>query len=423
MADRKAMKFWSFFLLALSIYGNETCVVLLNNLIGSGTLVFARNGELPCYSDLSDYLAIMKFDLISRSTPLAIGNISYQFYVVHPFRYTILKPEWKFVALESVIGVSIENVGFFPLKTRPIKPFVRHEFYAFSLISDTLETCFGDIIAVDLDKTLIVEHQVHPTILVFDPQTQAFIDHFSEKGVVVIGLTSRPYSKLVSESLQAHGIRFPPNLQSSILSLQAIYRDGIIFADGTNKGLCLASFIQKMKLSPKRIAFYDDLLLNHHQIYDAMIPFAVKIQFFFSVALDSYNARESISLAEIQSDDLVVFLLNSLSDEICIKLLNTVRFFDAYNCIGAFTGLRILPSVAAKKYHGSLEFPIGTIDPFLKRYSSKQGIAFTKVLPEVFLDDLLKFHERERLIVACSRLEFYFLSTYFSRNNVILIAL
>jgi hypothetical protein len=114
-----------------------------------------------------------------------------------------------------------------------------------------------------------------------EPTTAQLIQKLQKNGWKVLALTTRGLylANRTIEQLQSIGINLAipafPHEMTFNEERGAMYRDGILFSAGTDKGPLLFQFLEKVHLQPKKILFVDDrkghlqnveAFCNQHQI-------------------------------------------------------------------------------------------------------------------------------------------------------------
>jgi hypothetical protein len=118
--------------------------------------------------------------------------------------------------------------------------------------------------SVTLNDTLQGHLQVKPV----EPNTIKIITGLTDVGLPVIALTSRGPGlvEITLQQLNAMNIKFTDTLYSKEIQLDigetrriATYKNGVIFCDGANKGICLMAFLRMINEVPQYIMTTDDI--------------------------------------------------------------------------------------------------------------------------------------------------------------------
>ena len=118
-------------------------------------------------------------------------------------------------------------------------------------------------VAVTLAEWLTIQNKTKVKLV--EPVTAKFLENVQKGGWKVIGLTTRglELARKTIEQLKSIGIDFEkatPVSQEIIFENipSAVYRKGILFSTGTNKGSLLFQFFKQTGYLPNKILFVDD---------------------------------------------------------------------------------------------------------------------------------------------------------------------
>ncbi len=123
-----------------------------------------------------------------------------------------------------------------------------------------------------LDKTVSESEAVRQLtqMHLVEPGAEKIVQSLQEKGVCVMGLTVQGFAlaKRTSQQLITNGFDLTKNALSKddqhvlVKGNSMLYRNGVIFTTGTNKGEALTAMLDKLGYTPKRIVFVDDKASN-----------------------------------------------------------------------------------------------------------------------------------------------------------------
>lgn len=147
------------------------------------------------------------------------------------------------------------------------------------------------------DFTLV--HQV-ARIQPVEAITPSLIRNLQKKGITVIGLTARPNEQqdLSVREVRSIGVDFRATHVADIGNALAdfpgsAYKEGILFANGQNKGALLISVLREAGLTHKRVIFVDDKVKNVTNMDDALTP----------AGLESISFRYGAADAKVKAFD------------------------------------------------------------------------------------------------------------------------
>lgn len=150
------------------------------------------------------------------------------------------------------------------------------------------------------------------------------INKIQKEGILLMALTTRneAIASAAIRQLDSLGINFQKNSPSQdnfYLENDILFKKGIVFASGKDKGSVLGKFLKKINFSPKSIIFVDDKKKNITEI-DAFCKLN-KINYlgFRYGYLDEKIKKYNPKIADIQYQKLNISIL---SDEKALKFLN-----------------------------------------------------------------------------------------------------
>ena len=111
-----------------------------------------------------------------------------------------------------------------------------------------------------LEKALIDWRLVQRAteVRLVEPNTAQQIRKLQMNGITVLALTARPQDldQVTVDQLSRLGVHFEHH--NGFIGNDVGYLEGVLFANGKNKGLVLRDFLNQLKLSPHRLIFIDD---------------------------------------------------------------------------------------------------------------------------------------------------------------------
>lgn len=130
-----------------------------------------------------------------------------------------------------------------------------NEYQALMSREEAFEKTYGEWLAIEcLTKVKLVEEQ-----------TAALISKLQQEGYTIMALTTRSVDLCFCTLRQFKSLGIdlsitPPSHGDFFFLNQRplLYRRGILFTDGTNRGAALLKFLQKIHYSPKSILFIND---------------------------------------------------------------------------------------------------------------------------------------------------------------------
>ena len=148
------------------------------------------------------------------------------------------------------------------------------------------------------------------------------IDELQNKNICVLGLTTRniDFVFCAIKQLDSLNIDFQKTspLKKTIYFEEAIlYRKGILFANGANKGQVLDKFFKKIKFFPKSIVYFDDKLKYIKEVEKFCENYKIPYLGFRYGFLDEKIKNFDSKIADIQHKHFKI-----LSDEEAKKMLN-----------------------------------------------------------------------------------------------------
>lgn len=183
----------------------------------------------------------------------------------------------------------------------------------------------GLVLKEAFDKTLLEWYEIEAItkVKVVENEIKNLIDNLQNKKIIIFGLTTRGIELALAciKQLDSLGINLDktsPYDKAIFFENGVVYKKGIIFADGKNKGETLKMFFNKIGFFPKSIAFIDDKLKNVLQVEDFCKSFQIKSVGYRYGFLDEKNKHFNSKICDIQHKNFK----NILSDEEAIKLLN-----------------------------------------------------------------------------------------------------
>ena len=142
----------------------------------------------------------------------------------------------------------------------------------------------------------------------------SLINEFKSSGAHVIGLTARNH-ELVTPTLrhlQSVNVSFTDTkpFAKVINNNYVLSQDGVVFANGQDKGRCLGEYLKEHNVSPQRIVFIDDSLKNVKKVKTYADNNSINFLGYRYGYLDEKVAAIDIELADQQLKNLKI-----LSDE------------------------------------------------------------------------------------------------------------
>ncbi len=215
------------------------------------------------------YILVLFFTLITQSifavSTATIQEIIY-FEQIEKYvdQYTLVVLD-----LDDTIQIPLQTIGkdkwFYEYYSRELKNGLVHE--------------------AALHKTIQQYNKVHQLSFVkaVEPVTPGIIRSIQNRGIHVIALTTRGINiaDATVRQLNSIGVSFNNSIFKDIkLSLDdsdniknipaAIAINGIIFCNGNDKGRCLLTYLEQIRLRPIKIIFVDDKLKNLHDVANAV---------------------------------------------------------------------------------------------------------------------------------------------------------
>ncbi|MBN2479632.1 MAG: DUF2608 domain-containing protein [Parachlamydiales bacterium] len=113
--------------------------------------------------------------------------------------------------------------------------------------------------------------QTFTKVKLVEEKTKSLIENFQNSDSLVIGLTTRDIDFAFSalNHLDSIGIDFTKKtflMKNLLISENILYRKGILFCSGSDKGKALEKLLNKVDFHPKSIIFVDDKLKNVQQV-------------------------------------------------------------------------------------------------------------------------------------------------------------
>ena len=175
--------------------------------------------------------------------------------------------------------------------------------------------------------------QKYTEVVAVEEGTKSFIDNIRRQGLTVSALTARTPSQEVMESTHRHLTSLQIQLSGGAISKgdftigresigsteDAAYNNLILFSGPTaDKGKVFISFLKKMKMSPKRIVYVDDLKEHVESVRQAVMSLEIPYSGFHYVPHKSGSKTISSSIADdkdLTEVELKARLLAQLKDE------------------------------------------------------------------------------------------------------------
>ena len=173
---------------------------------------------------------------------------------------THIRDVLKYTSYNSLVIFDLDNTLVEPTQELGSDQwFVSLGRYASDLIIDDKE-------AISLVLSIYHEVQFHIDLRAVQNEAVRVIHILQDLNIPVLALTSR--GAIINEptlkQLDKIGIQFSKQWKDKYLELQTdephhpIFKRGIIFCDGANKGKCLDAFLKYKQFSPKHIVMVDD---------------------------------------------------------------------------------------------------------------------------------------------------------------------
>lgn len=175
-----------------------------------------------------------------------------------------------------------------------------------------------------LDKTLFDWYEIQSVTKVkfVEDKMKVFIQNLQDKKIKLIGLTTRGSDLAFSsikqlDSLNVDLSQTSPYNQKLFFENGIIYKKGILFADGKNKGEVLNCFFKKVGFFPKSIVFFDDKLKHVLEVENFCKSNNIKFMGYRYGFLDEKVKNFNYEICRIEQQNFI----HVLSDEEALKLL------------------------------------------------------------------------------------------------------
>lgn len=175
-----------------------------------------------------------------------------------------------------------------------------------------------------LDKTLLEWYEIQSItqVKLVEKDIKNLIENLQNRKIKVMGLTTRNVDFAFAsikqlDSLNINLCKTAPYLENLVFENGQIFKKGILFADGKNKGMALKYFFEKIGFFPKSIVFIDDKLKHVLEVEDFCKTYKIKFLGYRYGFLDEKIKNFNSQISNIQHNNLK----NILSDEEAIKML------------------------------------------------------------------------------------------------------
>lgn len=215
-----------------------------------------------------------------------------------------------FVQSETIVVLDLDNTVIQPKQLIGSDQWFRHQIEDFRKKGHSIQK------AVSL--TLPIYHEVmnRSEVSVVDNRTPQLIRDLQTANIPVMALTSRGAQLKDATARQLNSVavnfnqgRFKDQQMHFDAQPNALFNQGIIFADGKHKGEKLSEYLNHSQWHPKRIVFVDDQVKNVHQVREYLIPQAYDVVGIRYGYLDD-QTHVNTDLAAIQKEFLHQLLSN-----------------------------------------------------------------------------------------------------------------
>lgn len=165
------------------------------------------------------------------------------------------------------------------------------------------------------------------TVKPVEPEIPKIIKILQDLKLTAIVVTARKYSfsEVTVKQLNDAGINFSQDKNEKPFAFwmkgkRVVYRQGVLFCDGVNKGLCLAEYLKRKHSDTNNIVMLDDSMDNLENVRDVMHSTNNN---FFGLRynhLDDRVSRFDLKRANVKLSDYSLFFSKSVA--------NIVRDFD-----------------------------------------------------------------------------------------------
>lgn len=149
---------------------------------------------------------------------------------------------------------------------------------------------------------------------VVEKEVVAIIDNLKQNGATVIGLTARNFELVTptTRHLDSASVKFSDTHRfAAHVNQEFVYaKNGVIFANGQDKGDCLDAYLKEHNISPQRIVFVDDSLKNVKSVKKYADNNNIPFRGYRYGYLDQKVSEMSLEVAEIQLQNMRI-----MSDE------------------------------------------------------------------------------------------------------------
>lgn len=196
-----------------------------------------------------------------------------------------------------------------------------HYFKEVLIFENMIEAKYDKNTAEELYSIIWNERQIQ----VMEEETPLLIAHLQEKNIPVIALTNCMIGRYgLTSSVEDWRLgelaKCGYYLEKSWVGLEEkifehkdetdqekrwLYKKGVIFANGIQKGAVLEEFLKHFKVNPKHIIFVDDLLKNVISVQDMCAKLNIDFTGIeYTKATSSYSRPNNLSIAKVQAQTL-----------------------------------------------------------------------------------------------------------------------
>ncbi len=176
-----------------------------------------------------------------------------------------------------------------------------------------------------LDKTLLEWYEIQSVtqVKLVENEIKNLIENLQNKKIKIMGLTTRNVDFAFASIKQLDALdidlcKTAPYKKNLFFENGLVFKKGILFADGKNKGMVLKCFFKKIGFFPKSIVFIDDKLKHVLDVEDFCKTYKIKFLGYRYGFLDEKIKNFDSKICNIQLNTFK----SILSDDEAIKMLN-----------------------------------------------------------------------------------------------------